>query len=115
MVFPNYPDKHRAEPLVTATEELLEARGESFHIGPSWTTDAIYRETISEVEQYANEGILTVEMEASAVFAVAAHRGVSAGAMFVVSDYLGPADWELIVPECQPKVQRSMRASIKER
>lgn len=33
-------------------------------------------------------------MEASAVFAVAAHRGVDAAAMFVVSDYLGESGWD---------------------
>lgn len=85
---------HASESVVTATTRLLQERDESFHLGPSWTTDAVYRETIPEVEQYAEEGVLTVEMEASAVFTVAAHRGVEAGAIFVVSDYLGLSDWE---------------------
>lgn len=83
-----------SESLVDETKELLERRDEPFHVGPSWTTDAIYQETELEVERYASEGVLTVEMEAAAVFAVAAHRGVDAGAMFVVSDYLGLSDWE---------------------
>jgi uridine phosphorylase len=80
--------------LVDEITRLLAERGDPFHVGPSWTTDAIYRETVEEVERYADEGVLTVEMEASAVFAVAARRGVDAGATFVVSDYLGPSDWE---------------------
>lgn len=83
-----------SETLVEATERLLTERDEPYRVGPSWTTDAIYRETVAEVERYAQEGVLTVEMEASAVFAVADYRGVEAGAMFVVSDYLGPDDWE---------------------
>lgn len=90
------PD-HDAEPsaaLFETTTGVLAERDEPFHVGPTWTTDAIYRETVAEVERYAAEGVLTVEMEASAVFAVAAHRGVDAAAMFVVSDYLGPDDWE---------------------
>ncbi len=85
---------HPSDSLVTTMEAELDARGEPYHVGPSWTTDAIYRETKAEVEGYADEGVLTVEMEASAVFAVAAHRGVEAGAMFVVSDYLGTSEWE---------------------
>ncbi|WP_458207348.1 nucleoside phosphorylase [Haladaptatus sp. NG-SE-30] len=85
---------HASESLTNEMTRLLERRDEPFHVGPSWTTDAIYRETKAEVEQYADEGVLTVEMEASAVFAVAAHRGVEAGSMFVISDYLGLADWE---------------------
>ncbi|KZN23935.1 purine phosphorylase [Haladaptatus sp. R4] len=85
---------HASDLLTEATIELLRERKEAFHVGPSWTTDAMYRETKEEVQQYAEEGVLTVEMEASAVFAVAAHRGVEAASMFVVSDYLGPSDWE---------------------
>ena len=83
-----------SDSLVAETTDLLAERDEPFHVGPSWTTDAIYRETEREVEEYAAEGVLTVEMEASAVFAVADYRGVDAAAMFVVSDYLGPSDWE---------------------
>ena len=83
-----------SESLTGTATQLLQDREEAFHVGPSWTIDAIYRETKEEVERYADEGVLTVEMEASAVFAVAAHRGVEAAAMFVVSDYLGLSDWE---------------------
>lgn len=85
---------HPSEPLVTETERLLEGQDEPYHVGPSWTTDAVYRETVTEVEGYTEAGVLTVEMEASAVFAVAEYRNVDAGAMFVVSDYLGPSEWE---------------------
>ncbi|WP_313692863.1 nucleoside phosphorylase [Halorarum halobium] len=83
------------ESLLAETKRVLRDDGDDpFHVGPTWTTDAIYRETGREVERYADEGVLTVEMEAAAVFTVAAHRGVDAAAMFVASDYLGPADWE---------------------
>ena len=37
--------------------------------------------------------MLTVEMEAAAIFAVAKYRGVEAGAIFTVSDYLSEAKW----------------------
>ncbi len=85
---------HPSDTLVAATKRTLRAREEPFHVGPSWTTDAVYRETDAEVERYAREGVLTVEMEASAVFTVAAQRDVDAAAMFVTSDYLGPSTWE---------------------
>jgi uridine phosphorylase len=85
---------HPSEILVAETERLLADRCEPYHAGPSWTTDAIYRETKEEVRRYAEAGVLTVEMEGSAVFSVADRRGVDAAAMFVVSDYLGLSDWE---------------------
>ena len=33
-------------------------------------------------------------MEAAAVFAVAARRGVDAGALFTIGDHLDPSGWE---------------------
>lgn len=82
------------EEFLSEIQRSLRERGEPFHVGPSWTTDAIYRETTAEIERYAREGVLTVEMEAATVFTVADHRGVDAASMFVVSDYLGPAEWD---------------------
>jgi uridine phosphorylase len=62
--------------------------------GPSWTTDAPYRETTEEIAKYRAEGILTVEMEASCLFTVARVIGVAAAATFVVSDVLHGERWE---------------------
>jgi len=62
--------------------------------GPSWTTDAPYRETAEEIAEYRAEGILTVEMEASCLFTVARITGGTAAAAFVVSDVLHGEQWE---------------------
>jgi uridine phosphorylase len=62
--------------------------------GPSWTTDAPYRETAEEIARYRAEGILTVEMEASCLFTVARATGTVAAAAFVVSDVLHGAQWQ---------------------
>src|SRR3984957_4844163 len=61
--------------------------------GPSWTTDAPYRETAEEVAKYRADGIVTVEMEASCLFTVAAAVGVPAAAAFTVSDVLHGGQW----------------------
>jgi uridine phosphorylase len=61
--------------------------------GPSWTTDAPYRETAEEVARYRADGIVTVEMEASCLFTVAAAVGVPAAAAFTVSDVLHGEQW----------------------
>ena len=99
-------DVRASEPLLATARDTLRERGEPFHVGPTWTTDAIYRETRPEIERYAAEGVLTVEMEAAATFAVAAHRGVEAGAMFVASDYLGPEEWEPRFDEAEEHLHR---------
>ena len=63
-------------------------------LGPSWTTDAPYRETAEEIAKYRADGILTVEMEASCLFTVARNVGAAAAAAFVVSDVLHGEQWE---------------------
>lgn len=61
--------------------------------GTSWTIDAPYRETVAEARHYQKEGVHTVEMEASALFAVAKYRNVDIGAVFTVSDSLAELEW----------------------
>ncbi|HLY77717.1 MAG TPA: nucleoside phosphorylase [Thermoplasmata archaeon] len=66
----------------------------SSRTGPSWTTDAPYRETGAELRHYRGRGVLTVEMEAAALFIFARHRGLRAASVFVVSDVLTEERWE---------------------
>ena len=44
------------------------------HIGASWTTDAPFRETESMLARCRSEGILAVEMEAAALYALASAK-----------------------------------------
>ena len=45
------------------------------HRGASWTTDAPFRETATEIKRHRSAGILAVEMEAAALYAFAEARG----------------------------------------
>ncbi len=71
----------------------LEKFKKKYVVGTSWTIDAPYRETVAEARQYQKEGVLTVEMEASSLFAVAKYRNVDIGAIFVVSDSIAELQW----------------------
>lgn len=79
--------------LTSALGKALRARGLSFVEGPTWTTDAIYRETPLEVVSYRDLGALVVEMEASALFTIAKFRGVKIASCFSVSDTLAELEW----------------------
>ncbi|MCK5230346.1 MAG: nucleoside phosphorylase [Desulfobulbaceae bacterium] len=61
--------------------------------GPVWTTDAPYRETRDKVLAYGSEGIMGVDMEFSAMSALAAFREVEMAAVFLVSDELWRKEW----------------------
>ena len=75
-------------------KESLDKLDIEYVTGTSWTTDAIYRETIAEVKQYQKEGVATVEMEASALFAVAQYRNVQMGSILTISDSLADLVWQ---------------------
>jgi uridine phosphorylase len=90
------PVEKYALPCLELTEKLcaaFERKGIPHSKGTSWTTDAPFRETIEELRQYCADGVATVEMEASALFAVGAYRGVSVSAVFAISDILSEEDW----------------------
>ncbi|MFB7362320.1 nucleoside phosphorylase [Streptomyces hydrogenans] len=80
-----------ADPSPGLTRHLtgaLHARDAAPRRGAGWTTSAVYRETAAEVARYGALGILTADMEAAGVFAVAEHRGIDAAAVFAVADCL---------------------------
>lgn len=62
--------------------------------GSSWTIDTPFRETVAEARHYQAEGVLCVEMEAAALFSVAAHRGVAIASAFTISDSLADLVWD---------------------
>jgi len=80
--------------VVKAIEESLLGRAISFQRGAVWSTDAPYRETKEKVLLFQQQGVLGVEMELSALFAVGRFRKVEIGALLVVSDELGSLSWK---------------------
>ena len=62
-------------------------------VGPVWSTDGVYRETRNKLQRFKSRGCLAVNMETSAIFAVAEFRGVEAASAQVISDILTEAEW----------------------
>lgn len=79
---------------VAAIERVLQAHSVPYVKGKTWTTDGFYRETPDKVALRRAEGCLTVEMEASAFFAVAQFRGVPFGQMLYGGDDVSGAEWD---------------------
>ncbi|WP_420451536.1 nucleoside phosphorylase [Ilumatobacter sp.] len=80
--------------LTDALAQRFERAGLVHSRGRTWTIDALFRETVDEVRHHAANGVATVDMEAAALFVVAAHRGVDLASAFCVSDLLTGAVWE---------------------
>jgi uridine phosphorylase len=83
-----------SEVLTSRLSQELERTGVAFTRGCSWTIDTPYRESIDEARQYQREGVLCVEMEAAALFTVAAFRSVEMACAFVISDLLDAEEWQ---------------------
>jgi uridine phosphorylase len=83
-----------APELSARLAETLGSLQQEYRVGTAWTTDAPYRETRAEVRSYAAEGVAVVDMEAAALFTVAAYRGAEAAALFSVSDSLAEGSWQ---------------------
>ncbi len=79
--------------LANAIETQIQASKMKFRKGATWSVDALYAETKDELDKYSGMNVLTVEMEAAALFAVAQRRGARAGAVFMVSDLVNGQSW----------------------
>ena len=95
--------------LRTRLGSELTARGIAHKSKTVWTTDAIYRETPSKIEFFRNRGAAGVDMECSALFAVAGFRRVRAAAILVVSDELGTMTWK---PGFKSKLFKDARKQV---
>ena len=58
--------------VVRIAADALRSKGLQAIVGPTWTTDAPFRETDEAIEAAKRRGILAVEMEAAALYAFAA-------------------------------------------
>jgi uridine phosphorylase len=65
-----------------------------WHAGSIWSTDAFYRETVSLIQACQAQGVLGIDLELAALFAVGRFRGVAVAALLVVSDELFTYTWQ---------------------
>ncbi len=90
------PPEHPARADGPASQALIEAAKASecpAHAGRVWSTDAPYREFTGKVQRYGEQGVLSVDMEASALMIVSEFRGADLGLILTVSDLVYRRDW----------------------
>ena len=76
-------------------KELLDEVGYRYVEGTTWTTDAFYRETKDKVNRRRKDGAIVVEMEASAMQAVANFRDIDLFTFFYAGDNLASENWDM--------------------
>jgi uridine phosphorylase len=75
--------------LVEAARAALDDNGLRAYVGPSWTTDAPFRETAEAIEAARARSVLAVEMEAAGLYAFARARGVAVLCLAHVTNSMG--------------------------
>lgn len=84
--------------LVDCLDETLSDAGFDTPRGTTWTTSAMYRETVPEIEQYRDEGLVSLCMESAAIWSVCQYRNVDTATIHEIGDYLAPGEW---VPDAE--------------
>ena len=79
---------------ISEFKKILNDLGYSYVEGTTWTTDAFYRETRDKVNKRKKEGAIVVEMESSAMQAVANFRGIDLFVFFYAGDNLDNEEWD---------------------
>ena len=72
--------------LVHEAVHIAKHSGVELHVGPIVSSDLFYNPNEGQYERWSKRGVLAVEMEAAALFTVAAIRGVQSACLLTVSD-----------------------------
>jgi purine-nucleoside phosphorylase len=101
--------------LKNRIETVLHDSKLPFLTGSLVSTDAPYRETRSWLKQKQKRRIDLVDMEASAVFAIARFYGIHAAALTIISDELWSGTWnkEFLSSELEEKMKKYFVPFIK--
>ena len=84
-----------SEHSIRVLQNVLEFCGYSYVKGKTWTSDAIYRETIPAIEERRQEGCLAVEMECASMLAVSQYRQIPFIQFLYGADSLSSEKWEI--------------------
>jgi len=112
--YPAVPDYEVLSALVDSAED----NDEDVHVGAIASDDAFYAETDEYVEDWEAAGLLSVEMEAAAIFTLARRKGLRAGAICTVDGNLvegtqkGETDDEELPEKAKNNVSRAIDITL---
>lgn len=74
--------------------EILNKKGFKYTIGPTWTTDVFYRETVDKIKYFKDLGVKTVEMEGASIAAICKNLGIEHFTFYYAGDNLDSVEWD---------------------
>jgi len=99
--------------LVHEAVHVAKHADEPYRVGPIVSSDLFYNPDEGQYERWSKRGILAVEMEAAALFTLAALRGVHGGCLLTVSDIVVEGEFVRITDEeLRAAVDRMTRVAL---
>ena len=99
--------------LVHEAVHIAKHSDQHLHVGPIVSSDLFYNPSEGQYERWSRRGVLAVEMEAAALFTVAAIRGVKSACFLTVSDIVVEGVFTRISDEeLQNAVDRMTRVAL---
>ena len=98
--------------VVHAAYHAGEGAGRRTFVGPIVSSDLFYDPVEAPAKLWGDLGVLAVEMEASAIFTIAAMRGVRAGCLLTVSDTIGAETVRISDEELRGAVDNMMKLAL---
>ncbi len=99
--------------LIHGAVHAAKAQQQPLHVGPIVSSDLFYNPDPGQYERWSARGVLAVEMEAAALFTLAALRGVHGGCLLTVSDIVVEGVFTRITDgELQAAVDRMTRIAL---
>jgi purine-nucleoside phosphorylase len=100
--------------LIHGAVHVAKELGQAMHVGPIVSSDLFYNPDDGQYGRWSQRGVLAVEMEASALFTVAAIRGVRSGCLLTVSDIVVEGEFKRISDEeLRAAVDRMTRVALR--
>ena len=103
----SFPSDYIPITSATKTARILNDLGVPHMVSKVWTTDGFFRETRSNMAKRVAEGCVAVDMEASALAALAQFRSVDIHHFLYAADSLSEAGWD---PRALAKLPAEPRA-----
>jgi len=99
--------------LVHEAVHIAKHTDQPIRVGPVVSSDLFYSPDEGQYERWSKRGVLAVEMEAAALFTVAALRGVAGGCLLTVSDIVVEGEFVRISDEeLRAAVDRMTRIAL---
>lgn len=92
--------------------ERLHTHHLTYTLGKTWTIDAFFRETKEKVERRKKQGCISVEMECSALAAVAKFRDVDLFQFFYAADCLDGDNWDERSLKCRTHFDKKLSVVV---